>query len=369
MIDISIIITFYNNINILKACLNSIKETTSKYCGNIQIIIVNDNPTIDLSSTKKIYEQLFDLQMYNMTSNCGYSAACNKGVSLSKYDNILLMDCDIIPSTGWIDELVKTYQNINCDGCVSANIIDMSTNKMFGYGFGIYGMDTIHFLQNREISLCPSMDLDFPIISSGCMMIPKKIYDKLGGQDELYINAFNDFALTYQNYKSGHKNRMSYRSHVFHRGHVAGNVRTNFYADSKVHFFKNLDSEIEKITITFLKKIYSKAEIGPIKKAISINFSNSLLRDDYVNFFAEAKDIEIIQRYDFKNIEGGTIILNDYLTWDICHTNLPIVYFCDDFLTIKNNYYWFSNRSNSNDIIFDRHANVIRATDLLSNVK
>ena len=366
MIDVSIIITFYQNINILKSCLDGLQNTTKDFYGQIQVIIVNDNPTINLNDISEIYARIFDLSIYTMPRNCGYSAACNIGVSLSKYDNIVLMDCDIMPGNGWLNNIIGTYMDINCDGFVSANIIDMSTNKMFGYGFGVYGMDTIHFLQNRELSLCPLNDMDFPIISSGCMMLPKRLYIEYGGQDELFINAFNDFELTYKNYKNGHKNRMSRKAIVFHRGHVAGNVRTNFYADSKIHFFKKLDSEIEEITVQILKTIYLHSDIPPIKKAMSINFSNSLLRADYINIFAKVKGIDILKQYDFKNISGGQIIINDHLTWEVCRTDIPIIYFCDDFLQIKNNYYWFSNRKNKNDIIFDRHANVIQVKDIFN---
>lgn len=363
--DISIIITFYNNINILKTCLNNLLETLTSTQNVIEIIIVNDNPAIDLSEIPKLYGKPFRLSIINMEKNSGYSSACNRGVQAANYEHILLMDCDIFPSETWLEKMLSTYHSINDYGCISATIIDMSTNRMFGYGFGIYGVDTVHFLQNRSLNCCPNKDMDFPILSSGCLLMPKQLYLDLGMQNPTYFNAFNDFELTYLNYQRGNKNRMSCNAFVFHRGHVAGNVRTNYYADSKAIFFQKLGGKIDHITLETLNKIY--ASQNPLKncRVIVVNFCNSLKHQDYIDNFVIQNNLHIQQLFDFRNPSGNKIILSDFMTWDICRLDLPILYFSDDFMLLRDNYHWYINRANRNDLIIDRHGNLIHMEGFL----
>ncbi len=363
--EISIIITFYDNINILKTCLDNLLETIVSEQHKIEIIIVNDNPRKNLLAIQEVYGKRISLFIINMEKNSGYSSACNCGVQAANYDHILLMDCDIFPSGVWLEEMICTYRNINSYGCVSATIIDMGTNKMFGYGFGIYGVDTIHYLQNRSLDYCPKEDMDFPILSSGCMLMTKSLYFKLGMQNPIYLNAFNDFDLTYLNYLQGNKNRMSCKAFVFHRGHVAGNVRTNYYADSKAVFFQKLGGKIDHLALETLNRIY--ASQNPLKncRVIVVNFSNSLKRQDYIDNFITLNNLHIQQLYDFKNPSGNKIILSDFMTWNICRLDLPILYFSDDYLLLKENYHWYINRANKNDLIIDRHGNIIHIDELL----
>lgn len=357
--NISIIITFYNNKNILHTCLSALSETLEYMQAQTEVIIVNDNPLANLTSTVNIYKRLLDLSVISMKKNSGYSTACNEGVKAAKYNFILLMDCDIIPQGQWLNAMIKTMHDINDVGCVSATIVDMLTNKIYGYGFGIYGVDTIHFFQNRKISFCPNEDADFPILSSGCMLMPKKLYMDIGGQDSVYLNAFNDFDFTYTAFKNNHRNRMSRHAIVFHRGHVAGNVRTNFYTDSKAYFFRKFGSELDSVTEEILLGIYKTYNRLEETKILVVNFSNSLYRNKYVTMFTNLHKLEILQNYDFKNVNMNKIIVNDYLTLDVCRLDIPILYFVDEYEVLKDNYFWFANRTNKEDFIIDRHANIL----------
>lgn len=153
---------------------------------------------------------------------------------------------------------------------------------------------------------------------------------------------------------------------VFHRGHVAGNVRTNFYADSKAYFFRKFGSELDSITKNILLGIYKEYNRLNNTNIIVVNFSNSLYRNKYVEMFAEIHKLEILQSYDFKNIEMKKIIINDYLTLDVCRLDIPILYFVDEYEFLRDNYFWYVNRTNKEDIIIDRHANILHINTIWS---
>lgn len=365
MINISIIITYYANKNILNLCLDNLIATTKEYSKNLEVIVVNDNPEQNIQDIKIKYERFIDIKLINMKQNSGYSAACNKGVLAAKYNNIILMDSDIIPSEDWLKQMIITYNDIDCNGCVSATILDMNTKLLYSYGVGIYGVDIILFHSFGEKDLYANSDRDFILLTSGCLLMPKSLYINCGLQDENYMNAFNDFELTFSNHLSGHKNRIASKAIVYHRGHVSGASRTNYRMDSKARLFQKWGTQMEYGTEQIIREYYSKVEYITNRSVIICSFSNSLSRTNYIDIFCEIHGLEILQFYDIKNLNNSKIILYDHLAVDLCMNNIPIIYFVDNYLDIKDNYMWFKNRINTNDIIIDKNLNIIEVSTLL----
>ena len=65
--------------------------------------------------------------------------------------------------------------------------------------------------------------------------------------------------------------------------------------------------------------------------------------------------MNVLQIHDIKNIKGEShIILQEAAGWDICRFNVPILYFSDDYRLLRHNYYWFSNRASTPDLIADK---------------
>ena len=250
--NISIIITFYNGINILKTCLEKIIETLPQQGSRIvyEILIVNDNPSISLNDIVKYYTGLLNIRIINMDENRGYSAACNIGVANAQYENILLLDCDIMPHGKWLYNMIQSYKAINYKGSVSATIINMTTNTLFSFGVCIYGVDIILIKRNGKMSEYTTTDRDYPIVTSGCLLMPKKLYISLGGQEEMMINAYNDFDVTYKIFKMGYSNRVCSSAIVYHRGSVSGKIRhLPFKSDAKALMFQRWGKELRLCSV------------------------------------------------------------------------------------------------------------------------
>lgn len=252
--NISIIITFYSGINILKLCIQNIIENTD-IGGNLEILIVNDNPNADLSSIVDLFSDVCDLSIYIMEKNSGYSAACNAGVKIAKYDYIVLMDCDIMPQKLWLNELIKTFEKQPNPGTVSSKIIEADSGKLFGYGIGVHGVDIIIYKRHGEMDSFSSVDRNFCMVSSGCLFMRKSLYLEIGGQDENFFNADNDLDLTYRIYLLGKTNTLCTKSIVYHRGHVSGNIRVlPFRQDSKAWLFKKWGDKLSVNTMDVLSE-------------------------------------------------------------------------------------------------------------------
>lgn len=360
--NLSIIITFYQGINILRTCLTNLVETfpLQGLDLNCEIIIVNDNPSVCLDTIEMDYSKNLNLSIFNALENKGYSASCNLGVSRAKYENILLMDCDIMPHGRWLYHMINAYHAIEKKGTVSATILNMTTNSFVSYGVCIYGVDIILIKHNGLPDYYTSIDRDYPIVTSGCLLISKQLYQSLGGQEEHMINAYNDFDLTYKIYKMGYTNRLCNKSIVYHRGAVSGAIRhLPFKADAKALLFQRWGNELQNPTEKILKEIYSLYNGIHNTNIIVVNFSNSISADFYIHKFCEIHQLTILQNYCIKNPSLERIIINDYLTWEICRTKIPILYMTDDYTLLSENHFWFMNRPLVNDIVLDKNANII----------
>lgn len=365
MQGISTIITFYNGISSLKMCI-SLVQAAARNEKTYEIIVVNDNPTINIGSL----EEEYPVKVLNMPKNKGYAAACNFAVQHALYDTLLFMDCDIYPMGDWLQNMKKTYTDINEKGCVSATIYETDTGNLFGYGMGIYEVDILLFLRHGKPSSFSQKDRDVPIVSSGCMMMNKNLYLELGGQDEMCMNIHCDVDLTFRVRKAGYTNRMCANAKVFHRGQISGPIRTvPFRQDVKAYLFQKWGDELhqvcnaeEYLKTLWIESYYKKFSCPNI---IVVSFSNSLYRDKYIKLFTQLFDLSILQFLDIKNITGAAhIILQESITWDICRLNVPILYFVDDYRILQDNYYWFTNR-NHEDIILDKNGNLIYGSDSL----
>lgn len=367
--NISIIITYYQGINILSYCLEHLYTTTMEYYGKLEIIIANDNPTVSIDNSLTKFDGLLDYKIIPTLSNKGYAAACNYVIDYASYEYILLMDSDIIPSGNWLLELTQTYLNENLAGCVSSKIFEMDCNNLFGFGMGIYNLDILLYKRHGKESEFTKYDRNFQFVSSGCMLMKKSIYNEVGGQDEMFINSDNDLDLALKVYNKGYINMLSTNSVVYHRGGVSGDIRNKpFRQDAKALFFKKWGHVNFSEAFCILKELYRDTEINISHGTgvIIVSFSNSVSRDDYINLFIEEHHLQKLQLYDYKNISlKEHIILPDFLPWDICRTNIPILYFLDDYRQIQNNHFWFMNRPENFDIIFDRNGNVFKQKQII----
>lgn len=357
--DVSIVITFYSGVNILSLCIQNIIEHTD-INDNLEILVINDNPNADLAPINDSFSHLCDISIHTMEKNSGYSAACNVGVKLAKYDYIVLMDCDIIPQKHWLAELINTYEQQTNPGTVSSKILEADTGKLFGYGIGVHGVDIILFKRHGEPDEFSDTDRNFCMVSSGCLFMRKSLYLEIGGQDEKFFNADNDLDFTYRIHLLGKTNTMCAKSYVYHRGHVSGNIRVlPSRQDSKAWLFKKWGEKLSENTMDILSDILKITNFPhTFHNVILVSFSNSLCRSDYFNMIAKSLDFKYLQKYDFKNKNMlNNIFINDYLSWDICRTNISIVYFVDDYRILENNEFWFANRV-CDDLIIDKNGNL-----------
>lgn len=359
--NFSIIITFYQNINMLNNCIQSLMATLH---GNldVEVLVINDNPNIDLHTQLSNMSYELPLHIIQLSKNKGHSGACAVGVDNSKGKYLIFLDSDIIVSSNWFTELKKTFfEHPNCGAATSA-ILDFSSNQIVYFGMELFKSESIKPYQGAiRQNTYGFHDHVSQIVTSGCMIISHETYQKVGGFDETFYNSCNDLDLSMKLNAAGYNNYISANSIVYHRGNVSGSIRFASHIYARSLFFQKWSKEIESNcsnSLSVLQELYAQYSVSSGDYLI-IDFSSSIFSDSYLNCIFQAKNITPIDKYRIRT-NSEKIIITDHILWDICQLNIPILYFVDDYRYIMSNYLWFQLRENQNDIIADRNGNIVQ---------
>lgn len=223
-IDVSIIVVNYKTPLLLKACIESIIDTTHDI--RYEIIIV-DNDSQD-ESEQLIKENFSDVIWINSGYNAGFARANNIGIHQSVGEYILLLNPDTSISQGFLPKLLSFYklQNIQFKGCLgmltTRIISSIDQSLLVGSGRKFVGFRkefaknpfyilvkrilpsdyvkydaTVQHYQNHEI--------DFA--SGACILIEKsKIVEHNLFFDEDFFLYFEDLELSFRTKKSNLRN-------------------------------------------------------------------------------------------------------------------------------------------------------------------
>jgi GT2 family glycosyltransferase len=362
---ISIIITFYDNRRMLSLCLRQLLPTLRGH--DVEVIVVDDNPERQIARAALGPRSI---RIIRASSNGGYSAACNLGADAAHGKHLVFLDCDIVVTRGWLEELLATASRNTRAGGIAAKLLDLSTGGIFAYGASFHGVDTVHpYRSNAADYPLAAEDRGFQVISSGTMLIERAFFRRLGGFDPLLRNSFSDFDLAMRMWSAGRSGVVSAGAVVFHRGSVAGVARHAHYADTKAQFFKRWAAEIEYTGLRFLSdacRLMRDDAPLPSTPFLVVNLSSTLYWTDYVDAAADALGVRIVQRYSFGALERNLshIRLEDHLDWNTCRLRVPILYFVDRFSSVAANHYWFTHRAMTTDVVVDRNGNAARVASL-----
>lgn len=191
----SIIIPCYNHAQYLSDAIDSAKAQTYE---DIEIIVVDDGSTQDLSPVMHKYRQDVDWIHYYRQENQGLSSARNNGIANASGEWILPLDSD--------DKIHRTF----VAKAIQANSdIVSSWLKFFGTYDSTWSPDPQpspeSFLSRNQINCCS--------------MFRKEMWKKLGGYDEGMRDGFEDYEFWIRATKAGYKVVVLQEALFFYRKH------------------------------------------------------------------------------------------------------------------------------------------------------
>jgi GT2 family glycosyltransferase len=191
--ELSVIIVNYNGEKYLKNCLDSLKD---KLQGIVYEVIIIDNASTDGSITfiKQYYQSIV---LIESKDNLGFGRGNNRAVDHAKGEYLLLLNNDTIIQ----DKLQPVLQILKGNPGIGAVGIKMLNGNgkylaaagNFPYAGNLFRLKNMfHLGKEFKTGIFTKTSYEVDWLTGSFIMLPKKVYVKIGGFDEDYFMYVED---------------------------------------------------------------------------------------------------------------------------------------------------------------------------------
>ena len=183
---VTVIIPVYGEIDYTLRCLASIAANQTQI--TFEVIVVDD---CSPDNSAEILSHVNGIRLLRNEQNQGFIRSCNAGATAAQGEYLYFLNNDTEVTPGWMDELVRTFEEFPGTGFAGSKLVypDGRLQEAGGiiwqdasaWNFGRY-QDPLLPIYNyaREVDYC----------SGASIMVPKVLFDELGGFDEHYLPAY-----------------------------------------------------------------------------------------------------------------------------------------------------------------------------------
>lgn len=205
---ISIVIPNKDHVDILKKCVDSIREK-STYAHWEIVLVENNSAEEETFAYYKALQEDDRIRIVYWDGPFNYSAINNYGVQFAHGEQILLLNNDVeVITPDWLEQMLMFSQRGDV-GAVGAMLYYpddtiQHAGVILGVG-GIAGHSHKYFKRNEYGYMSRlAIAQNLSAVTAACMMIPKRVWDEVNGLDEGYKVAFNDVDLCMRIRKAGY---------------------------------------------------------------------------------------------------------------------------------------------------------------------
>ncbi|XOB62008.1 glycosyltransferase [Campylobacterota bacterium DY0563] len=242
--EISIVIPVYNQFEFTYMTLKSIYDNIEKNL-NVEIILVNDCSTDN--RVKYIDKYFKNISILNNEKNLGFLRSCNYAVSKANGKYIVLLNNDVLVQKNWLDSLYQTITTDKSIGLVGSKFLFLDGSVQEAGGIVFSDGTATHYGRGGAFwnSFDTSYTKEVDYVSAASIMISKKLWEDVGGFDELYAPAYcEDVDLAFKVRKFGYKVVLQPQSTLIHfEGMSHGN---------------NIEKGLKKYQLVNQKKFFNK---------------------------------------------------------------------------------------------------------------
>lgn len=206
---VSIVIPNMDHADTLRTCISSILEKTTY--ENFEIVIIENNSRKE--ETFAYYDELKTdprIQIVTWEGKFNYSAINNFGVrEAATGEYILLLNNDIeVITPDWLQEMLMFAQRPDV-GAVGAMLyypddtiqhagVILGLGGVAGHAHKYFPRGDFGYMSRATIAQ------DLSVVTAACVMLPRTVWDEVGGLDETFEVAFNDVDLCMRIRKAGY---------------------------------------------------------------------------------------------------------------------------------------------------------------------
>jgi GT2 family glycosyltransferase/glycosyltransferase involved in cell wall biosynthesis len=218
-VEVSVIIPVYNHIDLTQACLASLQRHSDGV--NLEVIVVDDCST---DATSQIINKIPGAVYLRNQSNQGFIASCNRGAKATRGNYLLFLNNDTTVTQGWLASLLETFRLEPTAGLVGSKLV-YPDGRLQEAGGIIWrdgsGWNRGKFQDPQKPEYNYLREVDY--CSAASILIPKALFDDLGGFDEKYAPAYyEDADLAFKVAQRGRKVLYQPLSVVIHHEGMTG---------------------------------------------------------------------------------------------------------------------------------------------------
>jgi len=236
--DVSVLIISYNTKDLTIACLQSLYTETA--LARFEVIVV-DNASSD-GSARAIGERFPDVRLVEPGANLGFAKANNLAAKSARGRYLLLLNPDTVVLQGAVDTLVAFAEELKAPAIVGGRTLhaDGTLNhascwgrptlwSTLCYAFGLSVLGRYHVLFDPETMRTWKRDSvrEVDIISGCLLLIPRTLWDALGGFDPAFDMYAEDFDLCLRARDMGVRCVLCPEGEIIHYGSASESVKAD----------------------------------------------------------------------------------------------------------------------------------------------
>ncbi|HAS68890.1 MAG: Glycosyltransferase-like protein, family 2 [Candidatus Collierbacteria bacterium GW2011_GWA2_42_17] len=230
-LDLSIIIVSFNTKEILTNCVESIVKYTKGIDYEI-IVVDNDSQDGSPERIKELEKKYSQVSLIDAKANLGFGKANNLGAKKAKGEYLLFLNSDTLVFDNAIKESLENMKKIPGAGVYSCKLLNSNkTVQASGGYFPNFGnvfawqffIDDLPLVGGLIPSFHPQLSsydrhkkMDW--VTGAFMIIPKDVFDQVGGFDENIFMYTEEMELCYRLKKLGHQTVYQNSPSIIHLG-------------------------------------------------------------------------------------------------------------------------------------------------------
>ena len=226
---LSVIIPNWNGVNHLPTCLNSLNNQTIR---DFEVIVV-DNASMD-GSRELIESEYPMVRVLGLTSNTGFTGACNAGIRIALGNTIALLNNDTEAADNWLEEIVSAFERHQDAGIVASRLMLFDRRDLFHAAGDLFRSDGIS--ANRGVWQKDVGQYSEGYVFSACggaAGYRREMLNQVGLLDESFFFSLEDVDLAWRSQLQGWKTVYVPSAVVYHRLSATGSGTTASYHDGR----------------------------------------------------------------------------------------------------------------------------------------
>lgn len=205
---VSIVIPNMDHVADLRQCVDSIAQLSTWRAWEI-IIVENNSREPETFEYYRTLESRPEIRVVRYKGGFNFSAICNFGAKAARGDHILLLNNDIkVISPDWLEQMLMFSQRPDVGAVGAMLYYPDDTIQHAGLIIGIGGSagHSHKGFRRGDIGYLQRLTLaqDLSGVTGACCMVPRQVWEDVGGLDESFAVAFNDVDLCLRIRKAGY---------------------------------------------------------------------------------------------------------------------------------------------------------------------